>query len=604
MIQRLLIINRGEIACRILKTAKKMAIHAAVIFEKNDTNAQHVKQANQAFLVDNYCNAQSIIEIAKTATIDAIHPGYGFLAEDSAFARQCEEAGIIFIGPPSNIIQTMADKTQAKRLMAQAGMPVIPQYSSEETAKYPLLIKASNSGGGKGIRCVPDATQFSSMLEAVKREAKSGDTILLEKWIQDARHVEIQIIADQAGNTVHLFSRDCSIQRRHQKIIEEAPAPNLPEKLMEKMTKSAVNAAKKLNYQNAGTFEFLVDNQQQFYFMEMNTRLQVEHPVTEMVTGIDLVEWQIRIANGEKLPLSQAKIRCNGHAIEARLCAEDPNNDFMPTSGILQRLQFPKNHQKTRIDSGFIAGDRITPYYDSLIAKLIAWSETRDQAIHQLSTQLENTYLIGIANNNHLLNHLITQKDFNTGKISTEFIKKHPLKSVLPNEKILKAAAFAECQWRKAQSETLANKSKDNYSPWFQREIKNPFRCYYHGNTYECAYPSNIENKHLTVFHEDSIIHVFHQGIHYPLAMHPPNPKRVSTVNTATPITAMLSGTVAVVDVSLKKTVNKGDTLLVLEAMKMQHTITAPYAGTVTQLRCAVGDFVAEGYELLRIKPH
>lgn len=604
MITRLLIANRGEIACRIAKTAKKMAIHVAVIFEKNDAHAQHVKQADQAFAVDNYCNAQSIIEITKTANIDAIHPGYGFLAEDGAFAQQCENAGIIFIGPPSTIIKTMADKTQAKQLMAQAGIPVIPQYSSQKTAKYPLLIKASNSGGGKGIRCVTDATQFSSMLQAVKREAKPNDTLLLEKWISEARHVEIQIMGDPYGNIVHLFSRDCSIQRRHQKIIEEAPAPNLPRKLLEKMAESALSAAKALNYQSAGTFEFLVDNQNHFYFMEMNTRLQVEHPVTEMVTGIDLVEWQIRIANGEKLPLSQAEIHCNGHAIETRLCAEDPSNDFMPTSGTLQRLQFPKYHQKTRIDSGFVTGDRITPHYDSLIAKIIAWGETRDQAIHRLSTQLANTYLIGIANNNHLLNHLIAQKDFQSGQLNTEFIKKHPLNLATPCEEILKAAAFAEWQWQKTQSEMLANLSEDKYSPWFQRKIKNPFRCYYHGNVYECAYPIKPENKDLTVFHEDSIIHVFYQGIHYPLAMHPPSPKRVSIINTAASITALLSGTVVVMDVSLKKTVNKGDPLLVLEAMKMQHTITAPYAGTVTQLRCAVGDFVAEGYELLQIKPH
>jgi len=442
---KLLIANRGEIACRIIRTAQRLGIKCVAVYSAVDSNALHVKMADEAFYLgpapatESYLNSERILVIAKQANVQAIHPGYGFLSENAQFALTCAQQGLIFIGPSAEAITTMGSKSAAKAVMATADVPLVPGYhgsaQDEKTLKhhslklgFPQLLKAVYGGGGKGMRIVYHADEFSQALAATKREAKASfgnDDMLIERYLTQTRHVEIQIFSDNDGNCIYLSQRDCSIQRRHQKVLEEAPAPALPLATQIAMGEAAVAAAQAINYQGAGTVEFLYDEQGQFYFMEMNTRLQVEHPVTEMITGFDLVEWQLHIANGAPLPLTQNQVKISGHAIEVRIYAEDADNDFMPASGDIAYLSQPPASKHVRIDTGVTQGDAISPYYDPMIAKLIVWDLTRDLAITRLQTALSDYKIAGIKTNIGFLSQLSHLPALHSAALNTDFLLTH-----------------------------------------------------------------------------------------------------------------------------------------------------------------------------------
>uniref|UniRef100_A0A8C0H6S2 Methylcrotonyl-CoA carboxylase subunit 1 n=1 Tax=Chelonoidis abingdonii TaxID=106734 RepID=A0A8C0H6S2_CHEAB len=403
-----LIANRGEIACRVMRTARKMGVKSVAVYSDADKNSMHVAMADEAYFIgpaasqQSYLAMEKIIQVAKISTAQAIHPGYGFLSENTEFAELCKQEGIIFIGPPSSAIRDMGIKSTSKAIMSAAGVPVIEGYHGEDQSDeclkeharstgYPVMIKAVRGGGGKGMRIAHSEKEFLDQLESARREAKKSfndDAVLIEKFVDNPRHVEVQVFGDQHGNAVYLFERDCSVQRRHQKIIEEAPGPGIEPEVRRKLGEAAVKAAKAVNYVGAGTVEFIMDSQHNFYFMEMNTRLQVEHPVTEMITGTDLVEWQLRVAAGEKIPLMQEEIALSGHAFEARIYAEDPNNNFMPGAGPLLHLSTPPPDSFTRIETGVRQGDEVSVHYDPMIAKLVVWAEDRQAALKKLRYSL------------------------------------------------------------------------------------------------------------------------------------------------------------------------------------------------------------------------
>lgn len=654
----LLIADRGEIACRIIKTAKKCNIKTVAIYSLVDENALHVKLADEAYpigpasVIKSYLNREKIIEVALQANADAIHPGYGFLAEDSKFAMLCEKNRIIFIGPPINAITAMSDKCKAKWLMEKIGIPIVPGYQGKKQdlttmtneAKqigFPLLIKAAGGSGGKGMRLVTDVSELSNALQSAKREAKSAfddDIIFLEKYIKPARHVEVQIFFDQQGSGVYLFDRDCSIQRRHQKIIEEAVAPNLKLTTQKKMGAIAVKVATAIKYVGAGTVEFLVDRYENFFFIEMNTRLQVEHPITEMITGLDLIEWQLKIAAGDPLPLSQEKIKIEGHAFEARLYAENPYNNFSPSIGKITYFLPPPETKNVRFDSGFIQGDTITPYYDSLIAKLIVHGKDRKTALELLQESLAKTLIIGVNTNISFLYQICQNVSFKTAALHTTLIEDNVwsrAEEQLPDE-ILFFACFAELQQQQIQAQQWASQSEDPNSPWFIRdhwrlseESKQKLHFWYHGNPFEMEVTQNadghliiIQNRsffithwqqknHLfTVYYEDqlleatiiyqpSALYIFYSEKHFIIFQHDPK----IPINYETAIEgqfiAPMPGTVIEIFVKPNQKVKKGDQLLILEAMKMEHTIRAPTGGMVKSVLCQIGSLVGEGHELL-----
>ncbi len=442
MIDSLLIANRGEIACRVIRTARRLGVRTIAVYSEADRGALHTRLADEAVLVgpaaarESYLDMGRILGAARATRAGAIHPGYGFLSENAAFARACREAGIVFVGPPEDAILRMGSKSEARRLMAAAGVPVLPGYDGDDQSEarlqrearslgFPLLIKPTAGGGGKGMRIVRDAGDFSEALAGARREAaKSFDDerVLLERFVETGRHVEIQVFADSFGSAVHLFERDCSLQRRHQKVIEEAPAPGIDERTREAMGEAAVAAARAVAYQGAGTVEFLYDGRE-FYFLEMNTRLQVEHPVTEMITGLDLVEWQLRVAAGERLPLAQQDIRCNGHAVEARLYAEDPERGFLPSTGRLRRLRFPDALPDVRVDSGVLEGDEVSVHYDPMIAKVIAWGDDRTGAIDLLRRALEKVEVDGVRCNARYLWEILGADAVRAGDVSTRLLE-------------------------------------------------------------------------------------------------------------------------------------------------------------------------------------
>ena len=444
MPRKILIANRGEIACRIARTARRMDIGTVSVHSEADKDALHVQNTDETVCIggtharDSYLNIDSILDAARQTGADAIHPGYGFLSENGEFARRCGEAGLVFIGPPPSAIQTMGSKSRAKALMERADVPLVPGYHGDDQAPqrlereadrigYPLLIKASAGGGGKGMRRVDDADAFEAALQSCKREAEKAfgnDHVLLEKYIQHPRHIEIQIFADAHDNFVHLFERDCSVQRRHQKVIEEAPAPGMIAERRLAMGAAAIRAAKAVGYIGAGTVEFIVEPDGNFYFMEMNTRLQVEHPVTEMITGVDLVEWQIRVARGEGLPLAQEQLGIRGHAIEARIYAENPAKHFFPSTGPLNVLKLPDDVQGVRVDSGVQQGDVVSPYYDPMLAKLIAWGEDRNEAIDRLIRGLQACRIEGIHSNVGFLTRLAECPSFRHANLDTNLIER------------------------------------------------------------------------------------------------------------------------------------------------------------------------------------
>ncbi len=493
MFRTLLIANRGEIACRIARTARRMGIATVAVYSSADADALHVKTADRAILIgppsarESYLNIPRIIEAAQRSGADAIHPGYGFLSENPDFAEACAAAGIIFVGPPPSAMRAMGSKSAAKILMEQSGVPLLPGYHGERQdgafladqanrIGFPLMIKAVSGGGGRGMRVVSGADEFSPALDAARQEAASAfgdDRVLIERYLTEPRHIEVQVFADRHGNVVHLFERDCSVQRRHQKVIEEAPAPGLDDDRRVAMGRAAVAAARAVGYEGAGTVEF-VANTDGFFFLEMNTRLQVEHPVTEMITGFDLVEWQLRVAAGEPLPVGQDAIRIAGHAIEARIYAEDPERDFAPSIGRLALFRTPEPSADIRIDTGFVTGDVVSAHYDAMLAKLICHGATRGVALDTLRRALAATDVVGVVTNLDLLGRIAAHPDFASGGADTGFIARHADTLLspqrMPPAEVLAAAALSVLVDEADAAASIAASSADPYSPWHMRD--------------------------------------------------------------------------------------------------------------------------------------
>ena len=640
-LQKILIANRGEIACRIMRTAKQMGLTTVAVYSDADKNAQHVKMADEAYHIgaapskDSYLVADKILNVAKISGADCIHPGYGFLSENSEFANVCEANNIAFIGPPASSIEAMGSKTRAKEIMAAANVPLVPGYYGDkqdpsflqaeaEKIGYPVLIKAAFGGGGKGMRIVSKASEFISALEGAKREATAGfgnDLVLLERYVDQPRHVEVQVFADNYGNCVYLGDRDCSLQRRHQKVIEEAPAPGLSDSLRKEMGEAAVRCALAIDYRGAGTVEFLLCGDE-FFFMEMNTRLQVEHPVSEMVTGVDLVNWQINVASGLALPLAQADIQLQGHSFEARIYAEDPSNDFIPCSGTIEALYTPANSEYVRIDTGIAQGDEISPYYDPMIAKLIVHDDNRDQALSRLQQALTQFHLAGFSTNISFLYNLAIHPRFKQGAPSTHFIAEQGEALVTIDPSLLQTsrliAGFAYL------ASLGSNTSSAN--PWQQlhgfslnapQEVNIPFSdtplnaiktaqgysMTINDNTFEvqgeltngyCNVSINGAKHTAHVSHVDNAITVMNQALQTKFEC--VDKHFISShENEALPLAAPLNGTVVKHLLEVGSTITKGDAVVIIEAMKMEYTLNAPHDGVLKSYCFAEGELVSHG---------
>jgi 3-methylcrotonyl-CoA carboxylase alpha subunit len=662
MFAKILIANRGEIACRVIATARRMGIAVAAVYSEADAKARHVALADEAFLIgpapaaESYLRGDRILEAAKRCGAEAIHPGYGFLSENEDFARACAKAGVVFIGPSPESIAAMGDKSAAKRLMEKAGVPLVPGYHGEQQdaaflAKeaqkigFPVLIKASAGGGGKGMRIVRKAEEFKAALEGAQREAKAsfGDArVLVERYLDRPRHIEVQVFGDTQGHCMSLFERDCSVQRRHQKVLEEAPAPGMSEQRRMEMGEAAVAAARAVDYVGAGTVEFIAEQDGRFYFMEMNTRLQVEHPVTEMVTGLDLVEWQLRVASGEALPLQQLDLQLRGHAIEARLYAEDPDRGFLPQTGTLRHLRFPQATAEVRVDTGVLAGAAITPHYDPMIAKLIAWGEDRPAALARLARALGEVEIVGLKTNVAFLGRVVRSKAFASADLDTSLIERSreelfPAPPPAPLE-ALAAAALAELFVEADAARERARASADPHSPWdsvdgwrlnqgshhrfvfAENGRRHAVTLEFVGDGYglrigEATHALAGERKtdgalrlrlEGRVFDARAVRvgrewHVFADGAACALALEDdlPLPEDESAPGS---LAAPMPGKVIAVLVKAGDKVAKAAPLLILEAMKMEHTIHAPADGTVKAIHFAPGEQVPEGAELITLE--
>lgn len=650
MFERLLVANRGEIACRIIRTAQAMGLHCTVIFSETDKDSAATRLADHSVCVgsaqasDSYLNITRIIEIAKSLKIDAIHPGYGFLSENVDFARACEKAKIVFVGPGVDALQKMASKQLAKQVLENTDVPLTPGYHGEKqddktlldaaiSIGFPVLLKAAMGGGGKGMRAVYNAIDFSAALAGAKREAKASfgnDQMIIEKLVERPRHVEVQIMADNFGNVVHLFERDCSIQRRHQKIIEEAPAPNLSDTLREKMHTAAINVAKKINYRGAGTIEFLLAPNKAFYFMEMNTRLQVEHPVSEMITGQDFVAWQLNIAAGEPLPLLQSDIKAQGHAIECRIYAEDPNADFLPSCGNIHYLHTPQG-PGIRIDSGIEQGDAISQYYDPMIAKLIAHGERRSEALLRLQRALNNYHIEGVKHNLPFLQALCAQPSFKQALLHTAYLEDYP--PALAELPVETAMVFFACQeYFKVQLESndplaQATFAWQNFqkSPWWVHfEINQEryqaridpitaasFSIAWNDTLQQVSFKKAGEQYTVAIGARATQARVISQG-NDTLLFHDQGQYKARCISDpydnagndalAGKLTAPMSATVVAVLKLKGATIKRGEPLMILEAMKMEHTISAPHDGVIDEIFFTVGTQVNEGAPLLALQ--
>jgi 3-methylcrotonyl-CoA carboxylase alpha subunit len=660
---RILIANRGEIACRVTRTARRMGVGVVAVYSDADARALHVALADEAFRIgtaaaaDSYLRGERIIEAARRAGAQAIHPGYGFLSENAGFAEACEAAGLVFIGPSAAAIRSMGDKAGAKTLMAGAGVPLVPGYhggnqSGEFLALeagrigYPVLIKACAGGGGKGMRVVPHEHDFQAALAACRREAKSAfgdERVLLEKYLEGPRHVEVQVFADRHGGCVHLFDRDCSVQRRHQKIVEEAPAPGMSESQRRHMGAAAVAAAHAVNYVGAGTVEFMLDRDGGFHFMEMNTRLQVEHPVTEMITGLDLVEWQLRVAAGERLPLAQEDLRVKGHAFEARVYAEDPTRDFLPITGRLTHLGLPEPSPSVRVDAGVRSGDEITPYYDAMIAKLIVHGSDRGEALATLRSALAHLEVAGLASNAALLRRIARCADFTEARLDTGLIERNRRELLAPPEapgEAVAALAIVTAWQRMADAaRETARRSSDPRSPWSlsdawrlngQEQQIFVFRSAEHalqvsarargtgldvelfGRSRFLKWRTAWREALLVQLDDAEIIgrvvcsnrrfDVFAAGEHHVLELDDPLAQEFDTRPEAGALVAPMPGRIVAVLVAAGTVVEKGAPLLVLEAMKMEHTISAPFSGKVARICFESGQQVGEGVLLVEFE--
>ncbi|SDC37880.1 3-methylcrotonoyl-CoA carboxylase, alpha subunit [Cupriavidus sp. YR651] len=667
MFNKILIANRGEIACRVAATCRRLGIRTVAVYSDADADARHVAFCDEAVHIggpaarDSYLRADHIIEMARATGAQAIHPGYGFLSENEAFAEACAAAGLAFIGPPASAIHAMGSKSAAKQLMEKAAVPLVPGYHGEDQDPallrreadrigYPVLLKASAGGGGKGMRVVESGDGFEAALASVKREASASfgdDKVLVEKYLTRPRHIEIQVFADTHGNCVYLFERDCSVQRRHQKVLEEAPAPGMTEDRRRAMGEAAVAAAKAVGYVGAGTVEFIANQDGSFYFMEMNTRLQVEHPVTEMITGQDLVEWQLRVAAGEALPLTQDQLQISGHALEARIYAENPDKQFLPSTGTLRFLRTPPAVQfmrggdahgpaGVRIDAGVREGDTISPFYDPMIAKLIVWGRDRDEALARMAQALASYHVVGLSTNVAFLQRLVKSEAFRTADLDTGLIERNqavlfpPQKSVGIESISLAVAALVERDIR-----TRHIDAADRNSPWTHagawrlngRDTRTlHFTCggsklevvlkddtrrstlIYADQAAPFAYTFNADDirvdlgtrrTHGQVHVEGDTFHVFTAGRHTVLEWQDPLSHAGESEGEGGKLTAPMPGKVIAVMVEPGSTVTRGTPLLVMEAMKMEHTISAPADGVVSEVLYGVGEQVAEGAQLL-----
>lgn len=650
MIAKLLIANRGEIACRIIRTARQLGIRTVAVYSAADQQAQHVQLADESVFIgpapsaESYLVVDKIIAAAKQTGADAIHPGYGFLSENEAFADACASNNIIFVGPPTSAIAAMGSKSAAKSIMSEAEVPLVPGYHGNEQGLekllaeaeqigFPVLLKAAYGGGGKGMRIVESAKQFKEALASAKREAQAAfgnDKMLVEKYLTKPRHVEIQVFCDQHGNAVYLAERDCSVQRRHQKVIEEAPAPALSERTRQAMGEAAVRAAQAIDYVGAGTVEFLLDTDNRFYFMEMNTRLQVEHPVTEMVTGQDLVAWQLQVAAGEPLPLSQDQVQLHGHAFEARIYAEDPHNDFLPSTGVLHHLRTPNPAADVRIDSGVVEGDEVSAYYDPMIAKLVVWGEDRATALRKLLQALDSYRIAGVRTNIDFLRSIARHRDFAQANLTTRFIEKH--------EKVL-FADYTEQQIQDhavlaALAENLLERPSSGADVWQQargfrlnqpaqyalellyRDTPISVALEQTGNGWRSQFDKRIWQAELNgdclsvscdghgyqvyVMQDAQSITVFSQSANLHFQRHLVA-DTLSQEPAAGSMTAPMNGTIVEVLVQPGDTVEAEQALVIMEAMKMEYTIRAAHAGTVEQVIYGAGDLVSDGAELVSL---
>jgi 3-methylcrotonyl-CoA carboxylase alpha subunit len=670
MFTKILIGNRGEIACRIAITARRLGVRTVAVYSDVDAGSRHVALCDEAVRLgsaparESYLRAETVIAAAKATGAQAIHPGYGFLSENAEFAHACVEAGIVFIGPPPAAIRAMGSKSEAKALMGKAKVPLVPGYhgarqepeflrGQADSTGYPVLIKASAGGGGKGMRVVTGSDAFDAALASCKREAAASfgdDRVLVEKYLSKPRHIEVQVFADAHGNCISLFERDCSVQRRHQKVLEEAPAPGMTAERRRSMGEAAIAAARAVGYLGAGTVEFIADSSGTFYFMEMNTRLQVEHPVTEMITGLDLVEWQLRVACNEPLPKLAAEIALRGHALEARIYAENPDKGFLPSTGTVKYLALPSAVEfrrnaaqdagapaAVRIDSGVREGDAITPYYDPMIAKLIVWGENRDQALARMRAALAEFHIVGLANNVDFLTRLMNNASFARALLDTGLIEREH-DALFVSEQQLPAEALALACARVLTDETSA--AADASDPWalahgwrlntaYRRALS--FRSERGTHDVEVEYsrvgsatyvlhyaqwsvPFSITDAYGTrltirladrslaadVVRDGDDLHTFARGRHRVLTLLDPIAHAAEGDVGESRLTAPMPGKVIAINVATGAKVTKGAALLVMEAMKMEHTIVAPADGTIDEILFAVGDQVAEGAELVR----
>jgi 3-methylcrotonyl-CoA carboxylase alpha subunit len=662
MFSKILIANRGEIACRVAATARRLGLRSVAVYSDADAQAAHVLACDEAVHIggaapqDSYLQWQRIIDAALQTGAQAIHPGYGFLSENAAFADACAKAGLVFIGPSSASIQAMGLKAASKQLMEKAGVPLVPGYHGADQdpallAKaaqgigFPVLIKASAGGGGKGMRIVHQAADFAQGLASCQREARSSfgnDAVLIEKYVQRPRHIEIQVFADSHGNTLHLHERDCSVQRRHQKVLEESPAPGLTPALRERMGAAAVAAARAVDYVGAGTVEFIVEQTEQgmdFFFMEMNTRLQVEHPVTEAVTGLDLVEWQLRIAAGEALPLTQDQVRVQGHAIEARICAETPDKDFLPAIGRLHVMRTPVATRfqvgAVRLDSGVGEGDEISPHYDSMIAKLIVHGDNRAQALARLDQALSELHIVGVANNTAFLRHVVRSPSFVNADLDTALIERE--QAVLFHQQALPltlAVASAVVHQLQAEQPPVAGwtdplSQTDGWSVQGESRRRMAFMVgdasvqaelirhnrggvqlrvgeelgdlswQAHAKALQVNWGAHRWTAQVDLV--QGVTHVFAAAGSGSLSWVNPLAHAASDATLGGNLSAPMPGKLLSFAVKVGDQVTPGQALAVMEAMKMEHTVAAPAAGTVAELLYAPGDQVNEGAPLLRL---
>ena len=672
MLDSLLIANRGEIACRIIRTARRLGLRTVAVHSDADRNALHVQMADESVRIgpaparESYLDGARLIAAARDRGCRAIHPGYGFLSENAGFARACDEAGVVFVGPPASSIDRMGSKSEARRLMASAGVPVLPGYDDEDQSDdallaaaqrvgFPLLIKPTAGGGGKGMRVVRAAGEFAEALAGARREAARSfgdDRVLLERFVEHGRHVEIQVFADAHGNAVHLFERDCSLQRRHQKVVEEAPAPGLDEATRAAMGAAAVAAARAVDYRGAGTVEFLYDGRA-FHFLEMNTRLQVEHPVTEMITGLDLVEWQLRVAAGESLPCDQAAIRRHGHAVEARLYAEDPDRGFLPSTGRLARLRLPAHHAQVRVDAGVEQGGEVSVHYDPMIAKIIAWADDRAQALERLQRALEETEVEGVRTNLRFLWQILGAPAVRAGDVSTRLLETDAsLRRDVPEHELLEAWLVAAVARLRGLPGDESGRAQSAASPWEAAtgfrlggpaQVRVPLR--FDASQAPASLAERGPQRHwlaferdetgvVTVllggrrhrvdvrFEPDGVVRGYVDGepvaarcqsdhdrvivrsrcVRYDFVEDTGAEPRASAEHEGH-CRAPMPGHVLDIRVQTGQVVDRGAVLLVLEAMKMEHSLVAPWPARVIDVAVQAGQRVEEGMDLIQLEP-